>query len=171
MQSRISIYPAEAEDIEFITDIKSNPDLWEFEYDIETDMEKVKKEVAEKIKGDWYKQFVIRLNNAEKTRVGEIHTHWYDKERGSWEIGYCILPEYRGSGYCTEAAKLILNSCFKRLKAHKVVAMCNEENTLSYRIMEKIGMVREAVFREELPWNGKWANQLFYCILEREYKK
>jgi RimJ/RimL family protein N-acetyltransferase len=58
---------------------------------------------------------------------------------------------------------------FRECKAHKLVAMCNEHNTASRRVMEKCGMVKELVIREELPWHGSWANQYMYSILDHEY--
>jgi len=38
-------------------------------------------------------------------------------------------------------------------------------------VLEKLGMVREGVFREELPWQGKWVNQFFYSILDSDYRE
>jgi len=96
---------------------------------------------------------------------------WPFEDSISSEIGYCIFPEYRGHGYCVEAAKIALKYAFEEWNAHKVVAMCNEYNIASYKVMERIGMVREGVFREELPWQCKWVNQFFYCILDSDYRE
>lgn len=171
MKQRIALSLAALEDVDFIVDIKTNVSLWSYEDSISSDKDAVRKKVVERINGDWYKQFIIKLDNLEKTPIGELHIHRYVKERGSWEIGYCIFPEYRGQGYCVEAAKLALKYAFEDWNAHKVVAMCNEYNIASYKVMEKLGMVREGIFREELPWQGKWVDQLFYCILDSEYQK
>lgn len=171
MERGIALTLATFDDVELITDIKSDTALWQYENDISTDKEAVRKTVIERINSDWYKQYILRLNSEEGTPVGEAHIHWYDKSRGSWEIGYCVFNEYRGRGYCTNAARLLLGYAFKDFKAHKVVAMCNEYNEASYRVMEKIGMQREGVFREELFWHGKWVNQFFYSILESEYEQ
>lgn len=54
--------------------------------------------------------------------------------------------------------------------AHRVVAMCNARNEASYKIMEKLGMTREAVFRQELPMNGEWDDQYFYAMLDSEWQ-
>jgi len=35
--------------------------------------------------------------------------------------------------------------------------------------MENIGMTREAIFREELLWNGEWTDQCFFSILDKEF--
>ncbi len=127
--------------------------------------------VTERISSDWYKQYLIKLNNTEKTTIGELHIHWYVKERESWEMGYSIFPEYQGQGYSIEAARIALKYAFEEWNAHKVVSMCNEFNIASYKVLEKIGMIREGVFREELHRQGKWVDQYFYCILDSEYQK
>lgn len=170
MEQRIILAAATDEDVNFLVDEKTNTSLWQYEDFVPTDKKDVGKKIIERINSDWYKQYLIKLNNKEQTAIGELHMHWYVKERESWEIGYCIFPEYRGQGYCAEAAKLALKYAFEDWNAHKVVAMCNEYNVASYNVMEKIGMTREGVFRAELPWRGKWVNQFFYCILEDEYR-
>ncbi|NQX49360.1 GNAT family N-acetyltransferase [Paenibacillus tritici] len=170
MSARLTLSPATLDDVDYIVDITTSPSLWPFEEIIPTDKEAVKKEVAEKINSDWHKQYVIRLNDPENTPIGELSIHWYVQERDSWELGYSLFPEYRGQGYCTEAAQIALKFAFEEWKAHRVVAMCNEFNTASSRVLDRLGMVREGVFREELFWQDKWVNQYFYAILDREYR-
>jgi RimJ/RimL family protein N-acetyltransferase len=170
-EPRINLSLIKEEDIDFIVDIKTNAFLWSYETDISTDKEAIRKTVLKRMEGNWYKQYLIQLNNDQKTSIGELHIHWYVEERKSWEMGYCILPEYRGYGYCTEATKIILSYAFNEWDAHKVIGMCNEFNVQSQKVMEKVGMVKEGIFREELPCEGKWVNQYFYCILEHEYNK
>jgi len=171
MKQRVILSPATMEDVDFIVDIKTDAALWKYDDDISSDKDAVRQNVVERINGNWYKQYIIQLNIPERTPVGALHIHWYIKERESWELGYCIFPEYRGQGYCVEAAKIALKYAFEDWNAHKVVAMCHENNVSSYKVMEKLGMTREGIFREELLWQGKWMNQFFYCILDSEYRK
>ncbi|WP_165921250.1 GNAT family N-acetyltransferase [Paenibacillus albiflavus] len=171
MKERIILSSATLDDVEFIVDIKTSTSLRPYEDLTSSDKEAVRKNVVERIKSDWYKQYIIKFNDTERTAIGELHIHWYVKERESWEVGYCIFPEYREQGYCVEAAKIALKYAFEDWNAHKVVAMCNEFNIASSKVLERIGMVREGVFREELPWQGKWVNQFFYCILDSDYRE
>lgn len=171
MKERIKLSPATFDDVEFIVDIKTSESLWYFEDHIPSDKEAVRKNVIERFNSDWYKEYIIRLDDPERTPIGELHIHWYTKERESWELGYCIFPDYRGQGYCVEAATIALKYAFEDWNAHKVVAMCNEFNIASSKVMERLGMVREGVFREELPWQDKWVDQFFYSILDSDYRK
>ena len=169
MQPRIILTPVSAENIDFIADMKTTPGLRPFEPSIQTDRYAVRKKILDRIgKGD--RHFIVCLDDSEKTPIGEFRIHWGDEERKTWEIGYCVLPEYRRRGYCTEAAEIALSYAFDNWGAHRVFAMCNEHNAASRRVMEKIGMTKEGVFRGELPWNGAWADQYFYAILDYEYE-
>ncbi|MEK4517285.1 GNAT family protein [Paenibacillus sp. FSL H8-0122] len=170
MNARVTLSPVTRDDIDFITDLEMSASLWPFEDMLPTDKDAVRKTVTERIHSDWHRQFLIRLASPEATLVGELSIHWYVKERESWELGYSLFPEYRGQGYCTEAAQLALKLAFEEWKAHRVVAMCNEYNTSSIKVLDRLGMVREGVFREEIHWNNQWVNQYFYAILDREYR-
>lgn len=168
----VLLKPVTMEDAELIADIKMDKSLWEYEpgEDIPTDREATRREIIKRIGSDWYKEHLIVLDDPQRTPVGELHLHWYVKERGSWEIGYCVFPPYRRQGFCLAASRLALKEAFSRYGAHKVVGMCNAHNAASSRVMEKSGMRKEGVFREELPWNGIWADQYFYSILEKEFQ-
>lgn len=170
MKERIILTPATLEDVELIVDTKTSASLWFYEDSISTDKEAVRKDVVERIDSDWYKQYIIQLDDSERTPIGELHIHWYVKERGSWEMGYSIFPEYRGQGYSVEAANIALKYAFEDWDAHKVVGMCNEFNIASSKTLERLGMVREGIFREELFWQGQWVDQFFYSLLESDYR-
>ena len=106
--------PATLEDVKFIVEVKTNPSYWPYEEDVITaDKDEVCKKVIERINSDWHKQYIIQRNNLERTPLGLIHLHWYIKERESWEIGFCIFPDYQRQGYCLEAAKMILKNAFE----------------------------------------------------------
>lgn len=171
MEPSVSLRLASAEDVEFFTDIKSNPALWPFEDDIDTNKERVRKAVFDRVDSHWYKQYIMHLNDDKRTPIGEIHIHLYVEERKSWEFGYCVFPAYQRQGYCFEAATMVLRIAFEDWGAHRVVAMCNARNEASYRVMEKLGMCREGTFRQELPRDDTWDDQYFYAILDSEYKR
>lgn len=169
--NRVTLKPITESDLSFICKIESDKKLWLFEEDILTDHEQIKQKFIKRMNSATAYDFILQLNNEKKTPIGDVNIWSYIESRKSWEIGYTVLPTYQNQGFCAEALKLLLDYAFNELEAHKVVAMCNENNISSYKVMEKIGMTREGVFREEYLWNGKWVNQLFYNILESEYTK
>jgi ribosomal-protein-alanine N-acetyltransferase len=60
------------------------------------------------------------------------------------EIGWRFTPDCWGRGYATEAARAALGFAFNRLGWNEVVAMTAISNLRSQRVMERLGMTRDA---------------------------
>jgi len=58
---------------------------------------------------------------------------------------------------------------FERLGLHRIWAICDIRNVGSRRVLEKIGMSREAHLREHLWVKGRWRDSYLYAILEQEW--
>jgi len=69
------------------------------------------------------------------------------------EMGYWIGKPYWGNGYCTEAAKVLLDHAFGQLSLNRVCARYLKRNGASGRVLEKLGMQEEGCLRQE---NKKW---------------
>lgn len=156
------------EDLDFICTIESDVALWHYEESVETDKERIRKKFTDNIERKDAFDFIVR-RVSDGVRVGIVYIWGYVDWRKSWEIGFVILPEFQGRGYCFESVSLLLSFAFKELDAHKVIGMCNCENQKSEQLMTKLGMTKEGVFREEYRWQGKWVDQFYYCILDREF--
>ncbi|MFZ5859057.1 MAG: GNAT family N-acetyltransferase [Chloroflexota bacterium] len=87
-----------------------------------------------------------------------------------WEIGWTIHPDLWGQGFATEAAHRLLEFAFLELDAHRVVAFSHAQNAASLRVMGKLGMQREGLLRETRQWQGGWADEVVFSILEREWR-
>jgi RimJ/RimL family protein N-acetyltransferase len=85
------------------------------------------------------------------------------------EIGYCIRREDWGKGVGTEVAAGLLNFGFVELKMHRIEAKCDPDNIASYKVMEKNGMRREGILREEKKIRGEWRDSYIYSILENDW--
>lgn len=66
------------------------------------------------------------------------------------ELMYVFNRQFWGKGYASEAAQAIVNYGFSELKLHRIFATCRPENIGSWRILEKLGMQREGLLRENL---------------------
>lgn len=165
--SRITV-----DDLDFICEIECDSELWQYEEAVQTDREAARQSYLNKINGDdeHHYDFIVYLRSEGiRNPIGLAQIWSYNEYRKSWEIGFAIVPAHRGHGYGIEAAELLLKFAFETLKAHKVVGMCNAKNLRSAALMERIGMTKEAVFKEELYWHERWTDQYYYSILEKEY--
>ena len=82
-----------------------------------------------------------------------------------------MLPEFWGNGLMSEAIKAALDFAFFKMGMHSIEADINPENLASARILERNGFTREAFFRENFYWNGKFLNSAIYSLLKSEYQK
>jgi len=64
------------------------------------------------------------------------------------EIGFALGSVFWGLGYMPEALRAICDAAFADARISRVQALCDEENTQSARVMEKVGMQREGRLRQ-----------------------
>jgi len=60
------------------------------------------------------------------------------------EIGWRLSPDYWTHGYTTEGARAVLMFAFNELKLDEIISFTAPKNLSSRRVMEKIGMTRNA---------------------------
>ena len=68
------------------------------------------------------------------------------------EIGYALVPEYRGRGLATEAARGLVGWAFSHPGVAAVRAETLPDGHASIRVLEKVGMRFEGATEEVLRW-------------------
>lgn len=101
--------------------------------------------------------------------LGNLKLQLLSVEHRQGEIGYVFDPRYHGKGYAREAAAAALDLGFRHVGMHRIQAHCDARNTASWKLMQKLGMRREAHFRESEFFKGVWAEDFIYAILAREW--
>jgi len=81
-------------------------------------------------------------------------------------LGYWMGQPYRNQGYCTEAAKILVNYGFHTLGLSRIQATHISDNPASGRVMEKIGMVYEGCLRQHTHRWGKLRDLSLYALLK-----
>ena len=94
----------------------------------------------------------IIVHKADQQVIGDIGFKGGPDEHGMIEIGYSILPEYRGAGYATEMARGLINWVFQNLSIARITAECLDDNIGSVKVLEKIGMQRLPADGRMLKW-------------------
>lgn len=103
--------------------------------------------------------------------IGDFAFHKIDNKNARGEIGYTLKPEFWGRGYMQEAMNRILRFGFSDLRLHSIEANINPENSNSRRILQKFGFQKEAYFRENYFYNGKFLDSEIYSLLESDFNK
>ncbi len=110
--------------------------------------------------------FMIEMDGAV---VGCCHLSWNLKERRAF-FGYWVGKPYRGQGIATEVSKGLVDFAFARLGAQRVWAMAFAENTMSRHVLEKAGLMQEALLRRNALFHGRWRDDACYGVLRREWR-
>jgi RimJ/RimL family protein N-acetyltransferase len=77
-------------------------------------------------------------------------------ERNVVDLGYMLGTESWGRGYATEMALALIDAAFFDLRADRVISTVDVNNGASIRVLEKVGMRWEAVYRRHRRAKNRW---------------
>ena len=123
---------------------------------------------ALRAEGDWLSAAATRRDTGEL--VGDVSLLWASETHRQGELGFVIHPLHQGHGYATEASRPMLAFAFEQLGLHRVVGRLEPRNVGSARVLEKLGMRREAHLVENEWVKGEWQSELVYALLAREWR-
>ncbi|MFC5451213.1 GNAT family N-acetyltransferase [Paenibacillus aestuarii] len=81
--------------------------------------------------------------------VGSSGLHRIDWQSRKFEIGYWVRTSYAKQGYITEAVEAITNFAISELQANRIEIRCDERNTNSARVAERVGYSLEGILRND----------------------
>ena len=116
--------------------------------------------------------WVIQLKDTNEL-IGDISVFEIRKKHLNCEIGYSYGSKFWGKGYATEALRVILEYLLNECEFHLVEAKHQILNPASGRVMEKVGMKKDAVLRQRrINKITKQINDLVvYSITKKEFNK
>jgi len=83
----------------------------------------------------------VIVERESRTVIGDIGFIGPPGDEGTVEIGFSVIPDRRGRGYATEAARALVDWALRQPGVGSVVAGCDNENVPSIRTLERIGFV------------------------------
>ncbi len=85
-------------------------------------------------------------------------------ERGVFDLGYMLGTPHWGNGYATEIALALADAAFFELRAQRLISTVDVNNHASIRVLEKIGMRWEAVYRKHRRAKNRWWDCHLYTL-------
>lgn len=82
------------------------------------------------------------------------------------ELGYMLHPDYQGKGLMQEALQAIINFGFTELNLHTIEAVIDPANIASEKILQKLGFIKEAHFRENVFFDGRFLDSVHYTLFK-----
>lgn len=97
--------------------------------------------------------------------IGTIGFWRIETEHYRAEIGYMLFPEYQRRGLMQEALSEVIAFGFNTLNLHSVEANCNPANVASILLLEKNNFVKEAYFKENYYFAGKFLDSVIFSLV------
>ena len=120
----------------------------EFERYPDFTAEKADSEIKYRMESDEF--YAVELKDSKKV-IGNIYLG--KRDFNSRELGYVLNENYHRQGYITEGCIAVIEYMFKA-GVHRIYAECAPQNTPSWKVMEKVGMEREAHFRKNVSFHN-----------------
>jgi RimJ/RimL family protein N-acetyltransferase len=173
---RLVLRPFQEADIEPFAAYRSDPEIaryqsWEPPVTLEQATRFVDdmKNARPGVQGEWYQWAVERKATA--GLIGDCAFQIMAPDPRQAEIGFTFAPAYQGQGFATEAVARLLAYLFGDLGLHRVVAITDAENLAAARLLERLGLRREAAFVENVWFKGAWGSEFSYALLHREWAR
>lgn len=155
---------------EFLSQLKDD----EFEGYPGIDYENGRGHLKYRLNSQEFFAIVLPSENQGKGKViGNIYCGKRDFYAG--EVGYIINKNFQKKGYGAEALWAVVSSAFKE-GAHRVYAECDPRNTPSWKLLEKVGLQREAHFKKNIFFhkdaeeNPVWKDTYVYAIIKEDWE-
>lgn len=117
--------------------------------------------------GTWFQRAIRRGDSGEL--VGDLGLHFLAGDDATVELGISLAPSHQGQGLAAEALQAVLGFVFGDLRKHRVIGSVDPRNQACMKLLESIGMRKEAHFRESYRSGDTWADDVIFAMLEREW--
>lgn len=165
------------EDLETMHTLLSNSEAMYYLDDIKTStLEETKENLQTAIEELSYlnrTKYFFRIEDKQQHYIGEIgFTVKLDTPAGKVvEMGYFILPEFWAQGITTEAAEAVLRYGFEQAGVVKFGVGCIRDNVGSERVMQKLGLIKEADFVMRTWHDNRLKDRVEYRLTKMEWEQ
>ena len=101
-------------------------------------------------------------------KVGWIALKILNHEAKIAEVGFILKSNVQRRGITSSALKLLKEYAFNELKLNKSVAFFSVNNKASYKILEKLGFVREGCFMQHILINDQYVDSYAYGLCKSD---
>ena len=88
----------------------------------------------------WHRYIALRNPDGSRTLIGSLGGFRKDEKPGECEVGYSLLPQFRGHGYATEGLQGYLAWALSHPSINAITANTFPSLPKSIRVMEKCGL-------------------------------
>lgn len=171
---RLLLRPFEESDLQALHTMQSDEEVVRYLYHDVRSLDEVRVSLGRKMgsisikgEGDGVTAAVILRDTGEL--VADVSLWLVSEGHEQGELGFVVHPAHQRKGYATEASRRMLEFAFMTMRLHRVIGRLEARNVASARVMEKLGMRREAHFIENEWVKGEWQSEFVYALLAEEW--
>jgi [ribosomal protein S5]-alanine N-acetyltransferase len=107
----------------------------------------------------------IALKEKPGKLIGSVCLWQIQREHYRAETGYVLHPDYWQKGIMKEVLPAVCDFGFKKLGLHSIEARINISNIASEALLRSAGFKKEAWFKEDFFFRGKFYDTVVYTLL------
>lgn len=174
--TRLILRPMAMADIDDLLEYQSHPEIVRYIPWPERTREQVV-EAAEKLlatgkfdlqEDNDYLVLVWQLKDSGKV-IGQSNMGFKSLRDGNGDIGWVTHQSYQRKGYAFEATSALMKYAFENFPIRRLIADIDTRNPESAAMAEKLGMRREAEFKDCEFFKGELCSMWLYAILKEEF--
>jgi RimJ/RimL family protein N-acetyltransferase len=155
----------EKEDLSLLADWSNNPEyLGEYIW------------LPQQSRAEWKKRYDnlasdtkwFFIEKKDGTKIGTMF-HWLIGNL--LEISCVLSPSERGKDYGTEATEIMVDYLFLSKDIARIQAHTDAGNTVSQKVLQKVGFKKEGIIRKSVFARGEWRDRALFSILREEWKE
>lgn len=119
--------------------------------------------------GTWF-QLAITLPSA-GTLIGDIGVLFKEQDLAECELGYTVIPKFRGQGYATEALSAVISYLFSQHHIEKITCSVDPENIASIKLLQKLDFILERIYAKNYLFRGQLVDDAVYFIRKQDWSR
>jgi RimJ/RimL family protein N-acetyltransferase len=161
----VTIRPATAGDIDFLTELYADPDVRPF---LAAAGSYGRDDVAERVERDPESSGLLVVEH-EGERAGAMAWELTNRRSRIAHVGgLAVHPRFRGRRVGDEAARLLQRHLIRERGLHRLELEIYGFNERAQRHAERAGWIREGVKRQAYARDGGWVDGVLYALVEED---
>lgn len=171
---RLILRPLRTGDAETMYRYRSRPDVSRYQVwrpadtaEVRTFIEKLSG-LAPGVRGTWFSMAMTLRENG--IMIGDVGLHFPETESTQVEVGITLAPTFRRRGLAAEALTAVCRFAFETMGKDRVYASVDPRNKASIRLLERVGMQKEAFFPASMVIRGELVDDAIYAVRKADFR-
>jgi RimJ/RimL family protein N-acetyltransferase len=170
---RLMLRPLQAGDAATMFRYRSRPDVSRYQMWRPADESEVRAFIEKQgatvpgTRGTWYSLAMTLRENG--IMIGDVGLHFPEIESSQLEIGITLSPAFQRRGLAAEALEEVCRFVFSSLGKDRIYASVDPRNKPSIRLLERVGMRKEAFLPGSIVIRGELVDDLVYAVKKADF--